>query len=360
MRGCRIHDGDDLHVGAVITVPLSQRHGADRGRHHGRHGPQRGGAVPELPLTDQPPGRHRRRLTPSPARPATGLLLTGREGQPIFRQRGHLHLRLNYPSVAHSVVGEEIATHLMPRSLSQTPEGSPRALISDDQNVRNNQGAKIEEDVVIGAQAKNVRSHVGAEVGLPQGSNVSCFCIGPFRGNEPGATYLANVVMNLFYVVRHGSASDYPLRRHLSTRWGLLPNWLNGHRQSDLHFLSPLNFPILFPSGFSESPDSSRFTSRNQELRSLHIFPLESRPVPPLGLITSPREALILLGEKFPVAPFHLGERPGSGHAATPLSQYGEKPRPKHLLGGQLCCHGEILGVDTTLRRVVVVRLGPE
>jgi hypothetical protein len=40
---------------------LQQRHRADRGRHPGADpGPQRGGAVQELPLLDQPPGRHQR------------------------------------------------------------------------------------------------------------------------------------------------------------------------------------------------------------------------------------------------------------------------------------------------------------
>lgn len=50
---------------AAAAEPLSQRHGADRGRHPGADtGPQRGRAVQELPLLDQPPGRHRRRLPP--------------------------------------------------------------------------------------------------------------------------------------------------------------------------------------------------------------------------------------------------------------------------------------------------------
>jgi hypothetical protein len=99
-------------------------------------------------------------------------------------------------------------------------------MIGDDQVVRDAQRAEVEKEMMIGAQAKHVGYNIRTGVRMPQGLNMGCFTVGPFRGSKSNAAHLASVIMNPLDIVCHGSASNYALRVHFGARRGYLPGWL--------------------------------------------------------------------------------------------------------------------------------------
>ena len=100
----------------------------------------------------------------------------------------------------------------MVRLRVQRPDVVPGECINDHQVVTDEQGAGVEQDVMVRAKTQHIVGGIRTAMGLPEWSDVSGFCVPARRCFKDHATDLASVAVNGFHVRADSGVACDPLR----------------------------------------------------------------------------------------------------------------------------------------------------